>query len=191
LNAGHRFAFLCASFAGVGAALAVIHVMLAAFLSAGAANFGAQAAELFGEFRIARHELRGQDTDVSAVAVEANAPLHHFDVLFLQARGGAMLAFLRAFQAGFNAASILFVSHNLSPFNKTTRRDSPECKRFTARILEPPFLLAQALSAKLFCPQPIAAFWQSAAATQCFSAKRLHPRTKWLTWLRSVRMGRV
>jgi hypothetical protein len=78
----------------------------------------------------ANSESRRQNTDVSAIPVQANALLHHFDVLFLQARGGAMLAFLRACQAGFNAASILFVSHNSSPFNKTPRRDSPDFKDF-------------------------------------------------------------
>lgn len=108
---GHRLTFLCAAFTRIGATLAMIPVVFAAFLSAGSADLGAQPAELLGELRIARHELRSQDADVTAIPVQANATFHHLDLILLQTCRRAVFAFLCALQARFDATSIFLVSH--------------------------------------------------------------------------------
>ncbi len=48
---GHFFAFLRALFTSVGAFLAMIHVMLAAFFTAATAGVGAEATEFTGQLR--------------------------------------------------------------------------------------------------------------------------------------------
>lgn len=116
MSPGHCFAFLGAAVAGIGAPLAVIHVVFAAFFSTSVAYFGAQAAELLGELRVTRHELSRQNADVSAIPVEPDAPFHHLHVILLQAGSRAVFTFLGALQASLNATSILFVSHIISPF---------------------------------------------------------------------------
>jgi hypothetical protein len=122
MSTGHCFALLRAAFARVGAPLAVIHVMFAAFLAALSAYLSAQPAELFGELRVTRHEPRSQHANVRAIPVEPDAPLHHFNFVLLQAGGRAVFAFLSALQARLDTTSIFFVSHIfLPPFFKEGR----------------------------------------------------------------------
>ena len=118
---GHRLTFFCAAFTRIGAALAMIHVMLAAFLSAGAANLSANPAELLGELRITGHELRCQDANVSAVPIEPNATLHHLNIILLQTGCRAVFAFLCALLARFDATSICVVSHTILSFHSKGR----------------------------------------------------------------------
>jgi hypothetical protein len=65
MNTSHSLALLGAAVAGIGAPLAVIHVMFAEFFSTSVAYLGAQPAELLGKVRVTRHELRRQDANVS------------------------------------------------------------------------------------------------------------------------------
>jgi hypothetical protein len=83
MSPGHRFAFFCATVAGIGTPLAVIHVVFAAFFSTSVAYFGAQTAELLGELRVTRHELSSQNADVSTITVEPDAAFHHLHVILL------------------------------------------------------------------------------------------------------------
>ena len=55
-HSGHLLALACGSFARVGAALAMIVVMLTAFFGARPANLGADAADVFGEVGAGGHE---------------------------------------------------------------------------------------------------------------------------------------
>jgi hypothetical protein len=110
----HRFAFFGAAFASVRTPLAMIRFMLAAFLAARLTDLSAQAAKLLRELRIARHKLRRKHANVRAIPIQPDATGHHLNILFLQASGRAMFAFLRALQARFNAASVFVVSHRSS-----------------------------------------------------------------------------
>jgi hypothetical protein len=114
VNACHCLAFFGAAFARVGATLAVIHVMFAAFFSASAAYLRAQPAEFLGKLRVTRHQLSREQANVRAIPVEPNAAFHHLDVVLLQAGGCAMFAFLSALETRFYAILILIVSHVLS-----------------------------------------------------------------------------
>jgi hypothetical protein len=114
MRTGHCLAFLRAAFARIGATLAVIHVVFTAFLAALSAYLSAQPAELFGELRVTGHELSSQNADVRAIAVEPDAPLHHFNIVLLQAGGRAVFTFLSALQARLDTTLIFFVSH-ISP----------------------------------------------------------------------------
>jgi hypothetical protein len=115
-DAGHAFTFLRAAFARVGAALAMVCRMLAAFLAAAAANLGANPADFLGELRSARHERRSGETDFGAIAVERDAARHFFYVLFLQTGAGAMFTFDRAVVAGVDAALVFLVHMVLIPY---------------------------------------------------------------------------
>ena len=114
MNTSHRLAFFGAAFARIGAPLAVIHLVLAAFLTASAANVRAQSAELFRELRITGHELSREHANISAVPVEPDSTFHHINVVFLQTGRRAVFAFLSAFQARLDTTSVFFVSHNFS-----------------------------------------------------------------------------
>ena len=127
----HALAFLRTAFALVGAALAMFHVMLAAFLATGAANFSANAADIGCEFRAGGHEHRCRATHGGTVAIQRDAPRHHLHVLFAQALGSAMRAFVRAVVTGFNAINEFFVRHtdllqnvrNLGPARENATRN--------------------------------------------------------------------
>jgi hypothetical protein len=90
----------------------MLRVVLATFLAASAANLGANAAEVCGKLRPARHEPRRDAADHGALMVEVDAAGHLLNVLLPQAGAGAMFALSSALVAGFDAASILLV-HNL------------------------------------------------------------------------------
>lgn len=108
---GEGFAFFCAAFAVIGAALAMVHFVFAAFGGAGAADG-------FRESGPAGHPARGQGTDIGAIAVEHDAPGHHFDILLLKAGACAMFAFLRALFAGADTFLVFGMSHNFPSFHK-------------------------------------------------------------------------
>ena len=82
-----------AAAAGVGALLAMLHVrVLGALVAAGFADVGAQAQQMLGMVRAAGHEAGRQGADIGAVTVELDAAHHHFNIIFLQAGSGTMLA---------------------------------------------------------------------------------------------------
>lgn len=107
----HLFAFLGAAFAGFRAFPAMIHVMLAAFGRATAADFGAMLANVPGFFRIARHQRSREPAEVRAIPIEFDAARHHFHIVFVQAGGCAMLAYRGTLIASLDAILIFFVGH--------------------------------------------------------------------------------
>ncbi len=98
-----------AAAAGVGALLAVVHLVFGAFFLAEAADVGAVAQQALGAFRAAGHEAGRQGADVGAVAVKLNAAGHHLHVVFLQAGGGAVFAGCHAGGQGLEQALVLLV----------------------------------------------------------------------------------
>ena len=130
---GHVPALFCATFARIGATLAVIHVMFAAFFSASAAYLRAQSAEFLGKLRVTRHQLSREQANVRAIPVEPNAAFHHLDIVLLQAGGRAMFAFLSALETRFNTISILIVSHVLSLLG----RKVASCARVSTAFFDP------------------------------------------------------
>src|ERR1041384_5916234 len=99
----HLPAFFGAGAAGLGAALAVIHLVLPALRSARLADLRAHAAKVRGEARVARHEGGGEPAGLGAVAVKADAFGHHLHVALAEAGVSAVLAFLGAADAGLDA----------------------------------------------------------------------------------------
>lgn len=88
----HRAAGLSALLARVGAGLAVIVFVLAAFGGAGFADPGAQCADIARESAATRHDTGREAAHVSTIHVEFDAVFHHGDIAFVQTRGGAMFA---------------------------------------------------------------------------------------------------
>ena len=81
-----------AGFAGSGALFAVSMRMLDALVVALLADFDALLQHVRGVVGAAGDEGGGETADVGAVAVEADAGYHYFDVGLAQAGGGAVLA---------------------------------------------------------------------------------------------------
>ena len=84
--------------------LAMRHPMLGAFLATVPAHLRAQPAKRGRMLAAARHQARREPAYLGAIHVGGNAPCHHLDVFFLQARGRAMVAGVRAGIAGIDAA---------------------------------------------------------------------------------------
>jgi hypothetical protein len=99
---GHFLAFVGTALTRIGATLAVVDLVFTALFAASAADFRAKAADVLREFRSASHETCGDAADDRALMVQVDAARHHFDVVFLQAGGGAMFALGGAFVAGFD-----------------------------------------------------------------------------------------
>ena len=78
--------------AGIGAFLAMVVLVLAAFFFAKAANLDALLHHMLGVGRITCYKAGCQGADIGAVAVEHDAAHHHFYIVFLQAHRGAGLA---------------------------------------------------------------------------------------------------
>jgi hypothetical protein len=99
----------------IGAFLAMFVIVLATFLGAGVADFGANSADVASIGRPGGHQQRCGSANNRAIAIERDAANHHLDILFAQAFGGAMGAFIRAVVAGFDAVDISFVWHKFFP----------------------------------------------------------------------------
>jgi hypothetical protein len=78
--------------AGLGALLAVVVLVLAALVSALLADFDALFDDVLGVGRVAGDEGGGEPTDISTVAVGADAGHHHFDIVFAEAGISAVFA---------------------------------------------------------------------------------------------------
>lgn len=110
---GHPAARFGALAASLGAALAVLVLVLPAFLATGLTDFRAQAAESSGELRLATHQRCRHPAHLGAIAVQPNALSHHLDILFTETGIGTVLARLSALDTGFDAGCVLRVCHDL------------------------------------------------------------------------------
>ena len=81
----HTSAFFGALVASLGAALAVIHLVFAAFFCACLAHLCAQVAKGLGKFASASHIAGREAANLGAIHVQLYAARHAFNVLFLQA----------------------------------------------------------------------------------------------------------
>ena len=110
-GAGHGLAFLGAAFAGFGAFLAMVQLVIAAFVGAGATDIGTEVAKAGGEFRVGGHERGGGAADQGALAVEVDAAGHQFGVGFKGAGSGALFTGDDRGVTGVDTGLILLV-HN-------------------------------------------------------------------------------
>lgn len=110
----HGAALFSAFFAGIGALLAVVQLVLAALRAACFADFRAETAYLMSELRATAHEGCRTKARLGAVAVEPDALRHFRHIAFLKARTGAMLAFLSTLNASCNARLEFVMSHRQS-----------------------------------------------------------------------------
>lgn len=104
-HARHATAFFGTALACVGAALAVIHLMLTALDSARFANSCAEAALLVRKARTAAHKCSGLPAGIGTVTIEQNAVGHLPNVFFVEASARTVLALLGTAYAGLDTAS--------------------------------------------------------------------------------------
>jgi hypothetical protein len=104
-------AFLCAAAAGLGAATAVVIVVLFTFDCAGFADLGAYTTNSCVKARAAAHECGARPARVGAVDAKACALRH-----LAETGVAAVFAFLRAAHARVNTGLVDFVGHGLVPF---------------------------------------------------------------------------
>jgi hypothetical protein len=95
-GAAHLAARPRAAAAHTGAILAVLRLVLAAFIGTCFTDLRAHKANRASQRARSRHETAGQTTDGGAVDIERDAVRHHLDVIFLQTGAGAAIAGLRA-----------------------------------------------------------------------------------------------
>lgn len=81
----------------------MLHFMLDAFLTARLANVGAERAYVGCMHAVAGHGCRRKGAGLGAIDVQRNAFRHPLHILFLQAGGGAVVAFRSAVVAGLQA----------------------------------------------------------------------------------------
>lgn len=110
-GSSHAPAFIGASPAGLGAFLAMAHLMSGAFVAAGFANFRACLAKQAGHFAAAGHISCSQAADLCAIHVEGNTAGHGFRIGFLQAGCRAMVAGCRTIVARFDTGLELLMRH--------------------------------------------------------------------------------
>lgn len=103
--------FNAAAFVGAfatrfGATLAVLVIVLLAFRGARIADFGAKLAKFRVESRATAHEAGSHPAEVGAVNAKPRAFFHAAEALV-----AAVLAFLRATDAGFNTGLMFLMCH--------------------------------------------------------------------------------
>lgn len=106
---GHFPTFFRTAAAGLGAAAAMVVLVLFAFRGTGVANRGADAAELRDESGIPAHECRAGPALVRAIDAEPRAFRHLAETLI-----AARFAFLRASDTGFHTGLILMSHERIS-----------------------------------------------------------------------------
>lgn len=114
----HTAAFFSAALAGVRAALAVIHLVLATRGAARFTDIRTNPAQLLRKLRASAHKGRRQPAGFCAVAVQANALGHFGDIALAQARIGTVFTGLGTFDAGLNACLEFLLRHCFCPFSK-------------------------------------------------------------------------
>jgi hypothetical protein len=112
-QACHALALLRAAFARIGAALAVVGLMLTAFLGTGLANLGAHLAHAASKLAAPRHHGCGKAARLSAIHIQRNAMRHHLHVIFFQAGCGTFIASHGAGIAGVNTGLKAFIRHEV------------------------------------------------------------------------------
>jgi hypothetical protein len=105
---GHQalFGTAMASFCTV---LAMLRLVLRAFVAASLADLGAQLQDGAGASAAARHRCSGQLADGGAIDVQRDAPGHHLHVILGQARRGAVVARRRTIVAGSDALGVFLM----------------------------------------------------------------------------------
>lgn len=87
-------------------------LVLRTLIAAGLANLSAELAKLLGEVAAARHVGCCHPANGCAVNVQRDASGHHLHVLFLKARGRAVVAGVGADIARLDASLIGLMSHD-------------------------------------------------------------------------------
>jgi hypothetical protein len=90
----------------------MIHRMLAALKTAGAADIGTDTADGSGKLRRPAHHADRQATDIRAITVQANAFRQFRGIIFCQTRPVTCLAGLLALSASVNAILISCFQHD-------------------------------------------------------------------------------
>ena len=110
----HGGALIGALVASFGAGLAMLRVMLGAFIAARPADLGAQGADGLRVFAVAGHRVDGQATHSRAIHIKCDATRHHLDVNFPETCGKALIAGRGASNAGLNTGLVrCFVKLNM------------------------------------------------------------------------------
>lgn len=107
--AGHAPALIGTPAAGGSAILAVLHLVLCAFVGAHVANRRARGANRFCSIAAPCHHRCGYPAQLRAIDIERDAAGHHLDVVFLQASRRAHVASIGAIVTGFDAGFVLLV----------------------------------------------------------------------------------
>lgn len=110
-HGSHLPAFLSALEAGLGALLAMRHLVLGAFVPTRLTNIGAQGANCLFVFAATGHCRRSHGADLRAIHVHSNASPHHLDIWLLKAGSRAVVAGNNASVAGFNARIEFLMIH--------------------------------------------------------------------------------
>ena len=110
-NTGHLPAFVSASFAFVGAALTMVHIVLATFGTTSLTYISADTTYLLGGLRTAAHKGSCGPADFGTVFVEPNALGHHLHILLLETGVAAMLALLSTTDTGVDARLKFLMRH--------------------------------------------------------------------------------
>jgi hypothetical protein len=120
------FALQSATLTLIGAILAVIHVVLAAFLATSPAGFRAEAADRDGKLRVGAHEQRRRPAKHRAVTIQGDATSQHLYIVLLQTGARAISAFVRAVITSFNAVEIFFLCHKQLSCQLISASHAPE-----------------------------------------------------------------
>ena len=110
-HSGHLAALFCATPARLSTLLAMVRLVLGAFVAAKLANIRAELADLLGAFAAARHVCGGEPADRGAVDIERDAARHHLHVGLLKTSRGAVVAGIGARVACVDAGLELLVCH--------------------------------------------------------------------------------
>jgi hypothetical protein len=122
-SGGHCGAGFCALPAGACTFLAVYHLVLPAFVAAGAANCHADTAGGLRLLTSQAHELRRSIANGCALHIQLNASCHHLYVFFLRTGGCAVIADRSATEACLNALLVFMVSGHCFIFSGKSTSD--------------------------------------------------------------------
>ncbi len=106
---------MSALLAGLGALLAMRHVMFGTFVAAGLADISAECADCLGMDAASGHGSSSKRANLGAVHIQRNALDHHLDVGLVQTGSCAMVTGHGAGVASLNAGVVLLVRHGDFP----------------------------------------------------------------------------
>jgi hypothetical protein len=110
----HGFTRFGAAVASLGTLLAMLGIMLGAFVATRLADICAESADLAGIFATLRHEGGRQTADLCALPVQTDTFRHHFHVVFFQAGNRAGIAVSRTDMTTLDAGLIFSEVHLVS-----------------------------------------------------------------------------